>query len=575
MKNTINWIFHQKAHSNTLINTLFLTFLLSTTFNASAIIVAQSDQRIALQETPILINILDNDNLDSATNISVTIESAPEGNVAVLPGSATGNGFVIVYRSPAQYTGQDQFVYRVTNLDNREDSSTASVTMFVRAQQTEPSTGQLFNNPNQRQVIESIGRFCGPLADKLGTGELTLFQRRLALRCNALLNALDGDNTSAFQKIAGEEMMAARDTALEMAKTQKNNLNQRMTALRSGFTSQLDLTGLNLFILDEIVPASAFTSLYNAANGVYNANEKSDVATGLENFGRWSFFLNGSIGNSDNDTTDYEAGYDGSSRGFTLGGDYRLSSKAFLGLALGSNNIKTDFLDNGGDITTDTLSLLTYGSYYKEKYYFDAVLGYTKLDYDASRKIEYTVTNGTDSQTIGVIADSDTSGSQIQLGLTANVDFTQGPWTLSPYGAFNYIKTDIDGFSESNAGGWALAYDDQSIQSTTIAVGVRNAFVINRPQYVMVTQLRAAALKELEDGQTEMGARFVYNNTATSSQMTFLSDEPDTNYMEFAFGSSLVFTRGFSLFLDYEVIVGLATQSQDMLTFGGRYEASF
>lgn len=566
----------RNVQSNSLINALLALFLVSFCHNqAFALIVAEPDQRLALQDNPIIISVLNNDTLDGATNVSITIESAPAGGTAIVQQSTIGNIQVIIYRSDAQFTGQDQLTYRVTNLDNVEDSAVSSVTVFVRAQDTEPSVGQQFNNTNQGQVIESIGRFCGPLVEKLGSGELTLYQRRLALRCNALLNALDGDNTKAFQKIAGEEMIAARDAAIEIAKTQKNNLNQRMSALRSGFTSQLDLTGLNILINDKIVPATAFASLYNTAVSESNANKDNDVATGLDSFSRWSFFLNGAIGNSDKETTDFEAGYDGSSQGFTLGGDYRLSSKAFIGLAIGKNSSDSTFVDNGGEMDTDTLTLLAYGSYYRERYYFDAVLGYANLDYNSARNIEYTITNVTDSETISTTANSDTSGSQIQLSLTGNVDLTNGPWTLSPYAAVNYIQTDIDAFAESNAGGWALAYDKQNIQSTTVSLGSRGSFVLNRPNYVLVTQLRIAALKELQDGKTEVGARFVYNNTSTNSQMTFLSDDPDTSYMEVAFGTSLVFTRGFSLFLDYEVITGLETLSQDMLTFGGRYEASF
>lgn len=525
--------------------------------------VAERDTVVTPPNESVRIPVLENDVFDDLQLLDIKIIRNPEHGTAVLDGS------VVVYTPDPDYTGADFFQYGIRNIEILEERDQASVIIEVRPHDAGDSANL---GGNQQQVFNAIEQFCLDLFEQFQqSGEdLPLEQRQLAQRCVALRNADEEDQTRALRQISGEKWIAATDTTLKQARNLKNNLSHRLSTLRSGINTRVDTNGFQFVLNDVTVPAKALTSLFEVSMG---SNAQSDQApANISSYSPWSFFINGSIGEIENDETELESGYSSDSNAVTLGGDYRLNSNFILGLAFASFSEETKFDNDGGELETDNRSLTLYSTYYRDNFYMDAVVGFGQLDYTGARNIQYTLSSDS-SDSVDTTTSSNTEGSQTQLGFTGHYDFNRNAWTFSPYLSLNLVRTSIDSFTEDNGGGWEIQYDEQDIDSLTLALGARASHVYSASRFVMVNQLRIASLSELEDGESEIGAQFV--NGGASATMTFTSEDPDTQYMEVAWSTSFVFTGGLSAFFDYETIQSLENRSESVLTLGARWEAAF
>lgn len=523
---------------------------------------ANPDQRATLENTPITINVLDNDIADPEVIITLDSEALPANGTA----QVSPNGRSILYTPNNDFVGNDTFFYII----GEGSTERARVIVSVQALQVD---GALNLTNNQKALARAIDAFCLRLRNS--EQPLNANQENLATRCQGVRRlaseAAAGNEQAAarlikaLNKVSGEEITAHGEAAAGAAQSQGNNIDQRLALLRSGNAGSVNLSSFNIIIDGKALNADQIAELFRSYVGGTAAGD--DLKTGSDAFSRWGVFLNGSLGAGDNETTDNEAGYDYDSTGITFGVDYRINSSSVIGVAYGINDTETDFEDNGGKLNSDNTSLLLYGTYYRDRYYFDGFLGTADIDYGSFRNINY-VNN--DNVAISAAARSETTGSQTMLGFSGNYDFNWGAFTLTPYGGLDYIKTEIDAFQEGNGGGWEIGYEEQTIKSMTISAGARASYALSRENMVMVHQLRAALYQELEDDAHEVSTFLVYDPDKT--EMVISSNPGDSSFMRLGFSGSWVFKGGFSAFLDYEVVAGLDNASQSVLTVGGRYE---
>jgi len=407
-------------------------------------------------------------------------------------------------------------------------------------------------DPIQREIGEVLGRICQ-------TGQPT---EDLKERCEELINNADefpNEVANALQQIAPEEFMAQGDIALQSAATQFKNVNARMDVLRIGVRNfRLNLSGLNLNINGQRLPIQLFT----------DATTKN-VGAG---FSRLGAFVNGEISFEDKDTTDRESGFELSTLGLTAGIDYRFTNNLVAGIALGYSNGETDLNADGGNIDSDGYSLTLYSTFYQSnELYIDGLYSYGRNSYDSERKIVYEVV-----KPINQTALSSNNSNQHVLGFGAGYNFNREALTFTPNVRFDYVKTDIDGFSEkfndpdALGGSLGMEIDSQKLQSLTLTLGVQADYVISQSWGILIPHANLDYVHEFKDDVRQLTGRFLEDDSGES--FSFSSDAPDRDYFNLGLGLSAQFSQGRAAFIRYEGTLGLRDIDRHAIMAGMRLE---
>ena len=237
------------------------------------------------------------------------------------------------------------------------------------------------------------------------------------------------DKENALKTISPEEVVAEFTSTLNMTKEQTGNLANRLNALRGGATG-FSLSGLNYISGDDIFYGQWIHEM---------AEQVSGNAGGEESFSRLGLFINGSITDGEKDTTSLETGYDMDGDSITLGADYRFSDTMVAGIAYGMSETEISFTSNN-EMNNETDNLLVYGSWYKDQFYIDGMVGYASGDIETKRRIAI----GAINEVVG----GKTESSQIFFSITGNYDFIEGAFTYGPFASLDYTDGEIDGYEE-------------------------------------------------------------------------------------------------------------------------------
>ncbi len=279
---------------------------------------------------------------------------------------------------------------------------------------------------------------------------------------------------------------------------------------------------------------------------------------------RWGFFVNGLYVNSDRDSTSRESGFDADDWGVTGGIDYAFSDKLVFGVAVGYKDSDADIDANGGDLETESTSYFAYWSLYPDdRWYVDAMVGYTDNDHDQNRNINYSIAGfgpaaGT-TTTVNNTAVSDTESDEFSVSVTAGRNYYHDTWTLSPYGRIDYADIEIDGFSESMAlsaltdpgSGLALQIDDQDFESLMMTLGGSATGQWGERYF---PQVSVEYVHEFKNNNEPVTGRFV--NDISGTTFTLLTDPPDRNYFNFGAGLTAVLTDTTTGFVRYQGLFG-------------------
>jgi outer membrane lipase/esterase len=385
---------------------------------------------------------------------------------------------------------------------------------------------------------------------------LTEEQANLLAICNQLDSLDPATRLSALQKITPTQIPAQADLSFRSSHTQLNNVNARMTALRSG-TSVNSVAGLNLQYAGLTLPAELFLASQNhLAQGL-------DADAEIQRFvPKMGMFVSGNVSFGEKEDVVDELGFDFNTAGMTVGIDYRLSHAQIAGGAVGIVNSDSDFNGSRGNTDIRGLSLLAYSTYYlNQSSYLEAVFSFGKNNFDNSRNIV--------AGPINAVVSGETDGTETSISLGVGYDFSQGSYSFSPYGKINYIHTEIDGYSESSNTGLELTYDDQVAKSMTVNIGGQFSYAISQNYGVILPTLRFDWMHEYKDDSRFITAGFL--NDPTQGKFNIKSAIPDTDYFKLGIGASATFQGGRSAFIFYESLLGQNNVTQESVSGGFRW----
>ena len=409
-------------------------------------------------------------------------------------------------------------------------------------------------------VTETICPFL-EAPDGLGSQEARLSDTCTRLVASALGagNSLDiglaaDELAVALQAVAPEELTAAGRVAVEGSLG--NPVNGRLLALRSGGKGML-LAGSGLKIdghtlsLAQLLPTDA----RGGAAGEFG--------------GRWGGFVNANYNTGERDATRNEDGFDFKDAGLTLGVDYRVTDALVAGAALSWSKTDSDIDNNLGSVESDNFGASIYVSYATETWYVDGRLGFANVDFDTERRIVVNSNNANEG--IDTTARGDTDGDQISFNTGGGYNFVMGDVTVTPYGRIDYLKLDVDGFTETETKeGMGLTISDRDTESLQSAVGARVSKAISTGAGVFVPYAGLEWNHEYQNDAESLVAK--YANDPFNVSFTIPTDDPDRDYFTLSLGASAVYKNGMAAFVNVDTVLGLADTTSYALTLGGRLE---
>jgi outer membrane autotransporter protein len=404
------------------------------------------------------------------------------------------------------------------------------------------------------------------------TGDLTRRCREMRQTANA--NQSSGATTfslgltndqlaSALGALTPDQASTAGTGAIETGIGPSRAIAGRLSALRQGARG-VSVSGLHLDQDGKPVSIAQLIGLDGPAGG--SADRGGAGAIGV--------FLNGAYGFGDRDATARESGFDFNSGLVTAGVDYRFSDSFIAGVALSYAHSDADLKARLGDVETNSYGLAVYGTFYVGQFYLDSLLGFGWNTYDLSRRISYAAGPGAGAGAAGVVVDrtakADTEGPQYTATVGAGYEFRGAGFTMTPFLRAEFVGLNIDGYTESGAGGLDLKVKSQDVYSLQTALGGQLGYAFSTPIGVLVPYVRMEWRHEFLDNERNVTAK--YANDPFNVFFSIPTDKPDRDFMGLAAGISNQFKGGVSAFLNYETVLGLKHVDAHMFTAGVRIE---
>ena len=252
-----------------------------------------------------------------------------------------------------------------------------------------------------------------------------------------------------------------------------------------------------------------------------------------------------------------ETGFRFRTNGVSVGGDYRLSDLATVGVGAGFSHDRSDVGLNGSRSTADSAVAAVYGSLRPSKGVFlDGVLGYGTLQYDASRYL----TDGSG------FATGERDGKQVFGALVGGMEMRHETWMWSPYGRVELMSAKLDPYTETAAGINALSYFKQTVRSRIGALGVRAEGI-----YVggLGTWFPRARLEYRHQFQGADDARLAYADLAADGPVYVIRTVPQqTGNWTAGLGVKLLLSNGMTLTLDYNSNLSMESGRTQSVMFG-------
>jgi outer membrane autotransporter protein len=377
------------------------------------------------------------------------------------------------------------------------------------------------------------------------------FQNRCDAVVGSALNQSIPQTFNALQQTSPEQIPSQGVSA---TRTSFNAIAGRMSALRAGARG-FQVAGLGSGAL----PIN-LASLANPLGGA--AGDSGGV------WDRLGGFINGNYNTGNVDTDVNQLGYNLNSGSINAGIDYRFGNDLIVGAAFTYTRTESSFDRNGGTLDSDAYTGALYSTYYAtDNLYFDGVATMGAIDYASVRRIQYTVP----SETVNTLAKAAPTGNQYSVSVGSGYNFAVKQWLFNPYVKANYIKLDVDGFSESGGSGWGMAFADQGVESVTTTVGNQISYAFSTAWGVFTPNVRGEWHHQYKDGSRNIAVRFLGDNSSGLAFNT-VTNAPDRNYFTVGTGVSGTFAQGLSAFLNYDALVGYRDVESHLFTLGARLE---
>lgn len=297
--------------------------------------------------------------------------------------------------------------------------------------------------------------------------------------------------------------------------------------------------------------------------------------------GPFSVFITLDFERHEKDATEFEGrGFESDRSAVLAGVDYQLSDNYNLGMALSYAKVDGDFdgeIDGqaSGGFDNSSYGLLVFGDYtFAANAFASWSLGYSDHEFETQRYSRVTMGNNVAN---GVL-ESDTEADEVIAAVEIGYDKMMGVVSVGPRFAIRYKKTDIDGYAEtvrsnnptSAIAPLALLVRGQTEKSLTSHLGVQLSRAVNWDYGVLLPQLYLDYVHEFQDDQRAISFSFLEDQGNTVFR--YHNDVTDRDYGHVLVGLVAVFADGLQSFISYESLLGYSAHDNDKISVGVRLE---
>lgn len=417
----------------------------------------------------------------------------------------------------------------------------------------------------ERDVALALDQGCAALAE---LSSRTPAQQDLFSRCAEFATAAGTPGSGlgpALDQLPQDIGLGLARAGDEAVRAQIGNLDQRLRTLRGGGGGERVQIDLGLLGPGGRLPLAALPGLAASADA---ADLERELGA---DFDRWGAFVTGTVGRG-RSRSGGAVEFDYSLGSLSAGIDYRIGSRAIVGLALGLNRDDSDFAGGRGTLDSRGSSLSAYASLWlPREIYLDASLVRGRMSFDLERRIAYTL-GGT---RIDQRAYADTDGDQLGASLALGRDFARGALSYGTYLRGQWSRIDYEPFEEAliaGQPGFGLGLRARSPRwnSLEAILGGRASYVMSRSWGILTPSLLLEYSREFRDDPSRLELSFIHDPTSTVFGQSAASI--DRSYVNFGFGVSALWPGGRAAFLQYERRLLDDRIQHWTLSLGGRIE---
>jgi hypothetical protein len=291
--------------------------------------------------------------------------------------------------------------------------------------------------------------------------------------------------------------------------------------------------------------------------------ETSPSTTATTSDGAIGAFLSLNFQSEEQDPTEFEGGQEANTYALTAGLDRRFGTRAVIGIAARAEKLSGDFV-SGGDFENQGYGATLYASWLPaNELFFDFAAGIVSRSSESRRVVSFTRTSSTQGGPPFVLesiapatAVSDTDQTEIGAELRSGYDWTAGAVSVGPRVALEYRRTTIDGYIESGSTPMTLIIDEQTEKSLRGALGLQASRAFTAGGAVLVLQGNLDWLREFEDDQRFISARFAEDLRPNPTRFNYQNQPPDRTAFAGRLSMSATWRNGLSGFVATDGLFG-------------------
>jgi uncharacterized protein YhjY with autotransporter beta-barrel domain len=278
---------------------------------------------------------------------------------------------------------------------------------------------------------------------------------------------------------------------------------------------------------------------------------QGQVASGTN----WGLWVDGYFSYGDRRSDDIITKYNQKLYGGMLGFDFRVTDNLFFGVSGGISTADLNFddLEDEGKMTSYQGSI--YACYNGMPWYAAGIFTFAYNNYDFDRYISFAP---------GLVAKSDYDGKEYVGYGEVGYKFNAGGVIIRPSVAFQVDYLTVDEFTETGAGMYNLAYDEQTIGSYQSFLGLNISGPIKLGASAVLTpELRLKWAHEFSNDENMIKARLAGSGSGSS----WWSVEAETLSRDSAVigvGMNLKFNKNLAAYIQYD-----AQLNSDLITHTG------
>ncbi|MCX6897787.1 MAG: autotransporter domain-containing protein [Verrucomicrobia bacterium] len=309
----------------------------------------------------------------------------------------------------------------------------------------------------------------------------------------------------AFDSLSPQALTAMSQMGAGMANTQAGNLLAHLGTVLGGGGGGFN-GGFSLFdpsgVMDWVNQQPRFASMLPMEQEL--AMTKETLTSGImrrSSDNPWGVWAEGAGQFVGVDANQNASGYHVTSAGLTVGLDRQVldptiypHDQLVVGAALGYAN-SSSYLANNGRVGVNGAQGNVYGLWFKDGWHAEALGGGGANVYDTKRQV------------LGIDANGNTQGSDLQGMLGGGYDCRVGQWTFGPRASVQYTTVDIDGFTESGSLA-PLTIGSQSFDSLLTQMGMHVSHPFAVEKTLWIPDLSLGWQHESMDSVTSVNAQF-------------------------------------------------------------------